>query len=385
MALNVISNFAANVAHRNLVSSDAAATSSLAKLSSGQRIVKASDDAASLAIGSRLKAEVMALKQANVNVGQAISLLQVADGAMAEVSEILIRMKTLAVQASSGQLSNVERGMLDTEFQALLAEVDRIAEDTEFNGVQLVNGSLTVTAPAGLQTGDGVANVTARGFDTGGTYTIAYDGVDTFTVTGTDSNAVSIGTMTGTIDSSVLSGGSLTTGTTVTLSVGVNGEEVVISLNTAFDAGTAVVAAAITFAGADSVTFSFKVGSGTDVTADVISVSVNGITTVNLAISGTDITSVSQADLASSAVASAIDSINVTRAQVGANQSRLDFASSNLAVMIENTEAARSNLLDLDIAAEMTVFTSQQILVQTGIAMLAQANQLPQNLLRLFQ
>jgi len=102
MALNVISNFAANIAHRNLKNSDAAATSSLNKLSSGSRVVSAKDDAASQAIGSALKAEVMAMEQATVNARQAGSLLQIADGAMANVTEILVRSKMLAVQASSG-------------------------------------------------------------------------------------------------------------------------------------------------------------------------------------------------------------------------------------------------------------------------------------------
>ncbi len=113
MALNMISNFAANVAHRNLVKTDMAATASLAKLSSGQRIVSAKDDAASLAIGSRLAAEVGALSQSSANASQAGSMLQIADGSMARANEILIRMKTLAVQSASGQLSNFERGILD--------------------------------------------------------------------------------------------------------------------------------------------------------------------------------------------------------------------------------------------------------------------------------
>ena len=109
MSLNVISNYAANVAHRYLMGADEATTSSLAKLSSGSRVVSAKDDAASLAIGSRLSALVEALKQASVNASQATSMLQVADGALGKISDILIRMKSLAVQASSGQLGSTER------------------------------------------------------------------------------------------------------------------------------------------------------------------------------------------------------------------------------------------------------------------------------------
>ncbi|HEY4136290.1 MAG TPA: flagellin, partial [Alphaproteobacteria bacterium] len=141
MALNIISNYAANVATRYLTKADEAASNSLAKLSAGTRVLSAKDDAASLAIGSRLNAEVQAQKQAKVNAGQATSMLQIADGAMSKVNDVLVRMKTLAVQSGSGQLSDTERGMLDTEYQALLSEVDRIAKVTKFNGVPLVDGS----------------------------------------------------------------------------------------------------------------------------------------------------------------------------------------------------------------------------------------------------
>jgi flagellin len=143
MALNIISNYAANVSHRYLTKADAAASSSLAKLSAGTRVISAKDDAASMAIGSRLNAEVQAQRQAQVNAGQASSMLQIADGAMAKANDILVRMKTLAVQAGSGQLSSTERSMLDTEYQVLLAEVDRIADVTKFNSVTLVDGSTT--------------------------------------------------------------------------------------------------------------------------------------------------------------------------------------------------------------------------------------------------
>ncbi len=122
-----------------------------------------------------------------------------------------------------------------------------------------------------------------------------------------------------------------------------------------------------------------------------ISFTVTSSSASALGVLGTDqsglvgITTASLAETASTAVSSAIDTLNTSRSSVGAAQNRLTFAAQNLASAIENAEAARSNLLDLDVAAEITVFTSKQILVQTGVAMLAQANQLPQNLLRLFQ
>ena len=112
---------------------------------------------------------------------------------------------------------------------------------------------------------------------------------------------------------------------------------------------------------------------------------VNAISTTALGVNGGSISSATSADSASTAVSNAINAIQTARANVGASQNRLEFASANLATVTENTEAARSALLDLDVASEMSNFTSKQILVQAGVSMLAQANQLPQNLLRLFQ
>ena len=117
---------------------------------------------------------------------------------------------------------------------------------------------------------------------------------------------------------------------------------------------------------------------------DSVTFSVDSITTVSLGVNGGDITTSSNADTALGVVSTAIDALNTARANVGSSQNRLEFASANLASSIENQEAARSGLLDLDIAAEMTNFTSKQILLQAGVSMLAQANQMPQNLMRLF-
>ncbi len=389
MALNVVSNFAANVAHRNLTMSDSRATNSLAKLSAGTRVVNAKDDAAAMAIGSRLSTEVAGLRQANVNAGQAISMLQIADGAMARTQDILVRMKTLAVQAGSGQLSGVERGMLDTEYQNLLSEVDRIAADTEFNGNQLVNGDQVVSgASTDYDTAAGVINITARGFTLSGGPPATASGTFDYDQTNQSFSFVIGGTTySGTLDSSSFTGAGtsavMATGTQVQLTNTGSDAVLSVTLNTSFQAATSAATDVITLTESNSASFTFKVGSGTT-TNDEISVSISGTKASSLGISGTDITSTSNADAASSAISNAIDTLNETRAELGASQNRLEFAQANLATATENTEAARSSLIDLDVAAEMTRFTSQQILVQTGVSMLAQANQMPQNLLRLF-
>ena len=134
-----------------------------------------------------------------------------------------------------------------------------------------------------------------------------------------------------------------------------------------------------------STSFTFQIGTGTTSGTDDVTFSISTASASSLGISSNNISTSSAALTSITAVGTAIDTINSTRSDVGAAQNRLDFATSNLAASIENAEAARSQLLDLDIASEITQFTSKQVLLQAGVAMLAQANQLPQNLLQLLQ
>jgi flagellin len=416
MALNIISNFAANVAHRNLTASDSEATSSVAKLSAGKRVLSAKDDAASLAIGSRLRTEVAGLKQAGVNAGQASSMLQIADGAMDKVNDILTRMKTLSIQSGSGQLSATERGMLDTEFQSLKAEINRIAEDTEFNGTKLVDGHLTASASNGFVAAGsgGVAAISAYNlnemFTNVGVSTpevqleLTYGtGNQTFEVRAAGASSTLLYSGSIVADDITHLGGTsyeLNTGTVVELTAvdgaTVNNEEVTGSITLQLDSSFTVDASTAAFqdeeirftpsAGGVGAELSFKVGTGTDSTSDEISVNVQSVSADAFGLGDTvDITTQENADVASMLIGNAIDNLQVTRANVGASQNRLDFAAANIATSQENQEAARSQLMDLDVAAEMSKFTSKQILVQAGTSMLAQANQLPQNLLSLFR
>ncbi|MDA0652329.1 MAG: flagellin [Proteobacteria bacterium] len=273
MALNGVSNFGANMAHRNLRKSSAGLSLSLAKLSAGRRVLSAKDDAAAMAIGARLAAETSGLKQAQINAGQGSSMLQVADGGMARINDVLTRMKSLAVQAGSGSLSSAGRSAINTEFQALASEVDRISEDTEFTGTKLLDGS------------------------------------------------------SGSID--------------------------------------------------------FKIGTGADPSSDELSVSLSATTTSALSLGGADVLAKGNADAAIGAINNAIDTIQIARTQVGAGQSRLEFASANIATAIENTEAARSGLIDLDIAAGTSDLANKSTQYQAGISMLGKANQQSKHLLRL--
>jgi flagellin len=386
MPLNVISNFAANVAHRNLQMTDSAATSSLAKLSAGTRVLAAKDDAAGLAVGSRLALDVSGLKQAAVNAGQASSMLQIADGAMSKVNDILSRMKALAVQAGSGQLSTTDRGMLDTEFQQLMNEVTRIAGSTDFSGTKLVNGSQALdTTPAGFTTGANVSSIQVSGFDVGTSGTL--NGYSLQYTTTNNTFILSNGTtfLTGALAASAVTSGVTNGSVAVHLTAAGSTAQMTVNLDAGFVASAAVANVAVSIVGSDTQSFTFKVGTGTVAAEDDITISLGSVTQNALGITGLAVDTTTNADSASDAISTAVDTLSTARATVGALQNRLDFASQNISISIENTEAARSNLMDLDMAGEMSTFVSKQILLQAGVSMLAQANQLPQNLLRLFQ
>ncbi len=397
MPLNIVSNYAANVAHRNLAMTDVDASNSLAKLSIGKRVVSARDDAASMAVGQRLNSEVQGLRQATVNAGQANSMLQIADGAMSTTSDILTRMKVLSIQSSSGNLSSTEREFLDTEFQALVSEVDRVAADTDFAGTQLLSGSIDMGTITGLTTANGVTAITAEGLQSEGITNTAFSIVfstapatsshgGTFQVTTFDGTNGTNGVYSATISEDALeTDGTLSRATTIKLDgTGTSEGSITIALGDTFNNETSVAAASATYTGTSELELDFKLGTGT-ASQDSLTFTLDGISANTLGITGQDISTESSASASLEAINNAIDTLNEFRADLGANQNRLEFASDNLNVSIENAEASRSTLLDLDIAAEMTKFSSKQVLMQSGVAMLAQANQMPQNLLRLLQ
>ena len=489
MSLSIISNYAANVAERYLQKTDTSATDSIAKLSAGTRVLTAKDDAASMAIGAGLAAEIAGQQQAQVNATQVTSMLQVADGAMSTVNDIIVRMKTLAVQAGSGQLGVTERADLDTEYQGLLSEIDRIASATAFNGVTLVNGSSTTAESINaqsstnnkVQAADGFQAVTLESSTGSASIKVAYNatnhvltltnlttgvsqGVDigstaiatnasqdvkfstigatvtlnsafdkttsiapsnTFTAGGTAAGALSsISVTSSTASTSLINlaaiSGSLDASSTVTAAVltigGFTGSVDLSSTGTKsvtlsnagssftlnFNVTTAFVTNATTSAisvgdlgalvfgqanASNTTSFSFKLGTGTTAGVDDVTVSVGSVSTSSLGLTGTSVTGVdaTNANTASAALTGAINILNTARAGIGASQNRLQFASNNLSTSVQNTESARSSLMDLDMAAEMTKFTNAQVLEQAGISMLAQANQMPQHLLKLFQ
>ena len=374
-------NTAANTALRYLGQNQSMAASSLAKLSSGSRIVKASDDAASLAVGTRLKADVTALKQAATNAGQASSLLQVADGGMSRIADILQRMKALAVQSQSGSVTDKERGYVNQEYTALSSQIDDIAGQTKFNSSVLLNGTSAqaVKTAATTTVPGGSASAVLTGAAQTGSFSVTY--AATAAAAGPPATPASgIFTLT------------KPDATTETVQVNWDSTQKVFDGSVAFkNAGVSINFSNMdisdstnkvdfTTSGANSL--NFQVGASA---SDTIAVSIDSVTTTALGINGSSVDTAAGAISAGNNIDNAISSVNNSRAKIGALESRFEYASSNLSTSIENLDAARSTLMDVDMATEMSKFSSAQVLSQASVAMLAQANQMPQGLLRLLQ
>lgn len=186
MGLRVNTNLASINAQRNLYNTGVKLGKSLEKLSSGLRINRAGDDAAGLAISESLKSEIRALQQASRNANDGISMVQTAEGSLDEISGIAIRLRELAEQAANGTLGSAERQFLDDEFQALTAEIDRIAAVTEFNGTKLINGA---GASVDIQVGTGATTTDRISLDFSTTISASALGLSASTLTGTDGSA----------------------------------------------------------------------------------------------------------------------------------------------------------------------------------------------------
>ncbi|MBA4397184.1 MAG: flagellin [Syntrophus sp. (in: bacteria)] len=370
MGFRIQNNLAAMNAQRNLQISDSGLSKSLERLSSGYRINSAKDDAAGLAISQGFRADIASTKVAQRNIAEANSLLQTAEGAMNSVGDILTRMKELATQAASANVGS-DISKVNAEYNTLVLEIDRIANSTKYAGVQLTNGNFTAgnTSTTFNAINDvydvNVTNATA------GNYTVAYDdGTDALTLT----NAA--GTISET--KTLIAGAQTVNFGTFGISFKTTGAAVADTVGGALAGATPLVVTA----GANSK--DFQVGYKNDGFSKM-GVSIDSIKSTALSVAADDISTLAKAQTALTTIDSAISALATSRAEVGSYQNRLGYAASNLAITLENFTAAESVIRDVDMAAEMTSFTKNQILTQAGVSMLAQANMAPQNVLSLFK
>ncbi|WP_276512674.1 flagellin [Desulfolutivibrio sulfoxidireducens] len=394
MSLIINHNLMAQSAARNLSTSYAALSDSTRKLSSGLRITTAADDAAGLAVRELMRADIASLNQGVRNANDAISLIQTADGALSIIDEKLIRMKELAEQAATGTYTSDQRIIIDSEYQAMANEITRIANATDFNGIYLLNGNLSSSTHDGsglVSTGKlkvhfGPANDSAE-----------------------DYYYIQIGTCTA--SALGFGGSSGTPETTRNLSPA---EIVAANLGSNIQASHANWSAGNVFydnapAGVRSQfedqawTEYRQVGVKWAVLRDASGVqhalcyALNDayianpgfsftVTATTPGTSGAGASSISTQELAQQALVTinnAIVSKDIIRANLGALQNRLENTISNLQIQAENLQAAESQISDVDVATEMTEFVRRQILTQAAVAMLSQANSLPQMALQL--
>jgi len=407
--LSIKNNLMAANAARHLGTSYGSLATSVERLSSGLRINSAKDDAAGLAVRELIRGDVAQLNQAARNAQDAVSLMQTAEGAMAVIDDLLVRMKELAEQAATGSYSADQIAIMNNEYTQLGEEITRIATSTTFNGISLLDntndvsfhlgsGTLSFTAEnvtagaTGLQV-DAAANSTSTATH-GSSYAAT---VDSLYIQAADIDAthkvIDINMATDsdvTIDLSNV-GGTDYSATGITLS------QLVTALNDAAIAGD-WTASDTAFAKAtyDSTYGAYRLeltaltaGAGNDIT---IGSGANDVTAfdadadfaiTNGAADGGSVSLVTDAAGALTSVSNAIIAKDAYRAKLGYYMNRLEAANTILNIQSENLQAAESRISDVDVATEMANMTRNQVLAQAGISMLAQANSMPQMALKL--
>lgn len=369
MALRINTNVAAINAHRQLLGTESKMSANMEKLSSGFRINRASDDAAGLSIANRLRTEVRSLTVASRNVSEGKSMLNVAEGAANQIEGILERLKELATQAASDNAAQ-DCNKINAEATALKSEIDRIANDTKYQGQKLITGSF---GAVGGYTSVSAAGVSTSGINIGGaaagTYTFTHVATTGLTLTNSTTG------ISQTIAAADIADGAQTLNFNA-LGVSVTTETGFVETNVTLNGDNFTVTAGLG---------TFQVGSGNTTDEDQISVSLGTLTQTGLGVDGIDLSTRANASAALATIDTAINSIAEKLGDMGAAINRMDYAYSNLQVSIENFQSSESVIRDVDMASEMVGFTKNQILLQAGTAMLAQANMSSQGVLSLMK
>ena len=382
---------------------------SLAKLSSGLRINSAADDAAGLAISEKMRGQISGLDTASSNAQNGISLLQTAEGALDETTSILQRMRELAVESSSDTITDSDRTDIQSEFSELSEEIDRIASTTQFNTKNLLDGSMSenntaVTAnvsentsfASGTTAGTLVTALTdssgnSLGITAGDTISLSYvkDGAlqtTSFTVAATttiadlDTGDFAITTpTTGTLTATATTGGTTTAVYGLTYTVTDSSGDKRTSASDALSDFTQTTAA--NNLRADG-TATILIGANT---GQDFNISIAAMDASSLGVANLTVTSQTAAEVAISVIDTATSMVSAARGKMGAEENRLEHTINNLTTASENTTAAESRIRDVDMAAEMAEYTKLSVINQAATAMLAQSNQLPQQVLSLLK
>ncbi|MCK2002121.1 flagellin [[Brevibacterium] frigoritolerans] len=384
-------NISALNTHRQLSSATNAQSKSMEKLASGMRINRAGDDAAGLAISEKMRGQIRGLDQASRNSQDAISLIQTAEGALNETTDILQRMRELATQAATDTNTINDRGEIQKEINSLTSEINRIGNTTEFNTQKLLNGEKDGAAIAEVK-GEYTATIADPTLDVeidGNTIAAGSADLDAL-VTSINEHATLGATYTASNDGGKLKLVQKTgsdnapniTGVTVdTTKAGVTAQAAAPDKSLKFQIGAN-----------ENQSLTLDIG---DMRAEALGISTKGTVNADLAVTnGTNNVTTEQAlnvgTHASAAEAitkinDAINTVSAERSKLGANQNRLEHTINNLGTSSENLTAAESRVRDTDMAKTMMEQTKNSILAQASQAMLAQANSAPQGVLQLLR
>ena len=399
MPLSINTNIASMTAQRSFLNSNQALETSFERLSTGKRVNSAVDDAAGLAIGKDLESRVGGLNQAIRNVNDGISMVQIAEGAYSEVTNILQRMRDLAVQAANGGLHATEKGYLDTEHEKLATALGQAIDAAQFNGTDIVSNTAQTT------------KVIQSGADASDTTSISFKAV-TETLLGVDATQINLAGTSSVKEDVDVTGVAIANGTGVH-SITVNGVQYDTTSASLADGDALAAALNLATAGDGTVfgdLYSVTVNSGgSDQTAISLNIerdvfgddaAVGGVSATSYILSydgddtgprfaagtvATPTDGTSTASNAITAIDAALDTIASERATLGATQAQLESMVRNLSNVAENTAAAAGRIMDTDYAAETANLTKAQILQQAATSILAQANAQPQAVLALLQ
>jgi flagellin len=383
-------NVKALISQNAITTNNRSMSAAMEQLSTGKRINSAKDDAAGLAIASKMTSQIRGLDQAVRNANDSISLLQTAEGATIEITNMLQRMRELSVQSANDTNTAEERSFLDLEFQQLKGEIDRVVNNTQWSGVNILDGSFTNNGVANggkfvFQVGansDQTISHTINVFGLGS----AGDGGGAPATSATPQAASSVSAQISTMGL----GGTYSAGDVIT----VNLDENIFRYTVTADSTTSAAAAtalntALTAKFGDDFTFGVSGDGVIKVTANVI----NDAFTISGAASDGEWDDIATLEIgtqtnSNSAITTldvALTSVNKGRAELGAVINRLTYAVDNLSNVSLNTSASRSRILDADYAKASAELSRTQIISQAATAMLAQANQQPQSVLQLLQ
>ena len=396
MPLRVNNNIIAINTRRQLTINNRELAKRIERLSSGLRINRAADDAAGLSVSEGMRGELTGLRQAVRNAEHGTNLIQTAEGALNEVSAILIRMRELAVQSASSTLNDSNRTALNAEVVQLVAEIDRIAQATSYNNTTLLNGfGNTVSKNAGVSTAlasvtTGVIDASITGASAGTYVFIDADNTDSQITLGNGvaTQTIDIGPA---LDTDAATGGVVATGSSIVanfdrlgIQLTLTGQRNASDFQPASDGYRDGELNGLVMLVESGTGGSLQIGPDNKA-VDRFEVNIGDMraTGAKLNLSGVSVSTLESSRSVITTIDLAIITVAAQRGDLGAIQNRLGFTIRSLENAVENLQASESTIRDADVALEVSGFTRAQILVQSSTALLAQANAIPQNALTL--